>query len=75
MDSLRSIHRLAAVLYLVCLASLIALSVAGCSSTNPYPPGSYERGVNYQEAGRRTMAAKAFEAMKEGVSLRSIVVP
>jgi len=66
LDLHRSIHCLATVLYLVCLASLTALSAAGCSSTNPYPPGSYERGVHYQDDGRRTMAVKAFEAYVRG---------
>jgi outer membrane assembly lipoprotein YfiO len=49
----------------VCLAGClvgVTLAAVGCGSTNPFPPGSYERGLHYQEAGQRSEAVKAYEA-------------
>jgi outer membrane assembly lipoprotein YfiO len=54
-------HRTAAVLYSVVIGGLTLAAVSGCSSSNPHPPGSYERGVYYQEKKRCTQAIKAFE--------------
>lgn len=56
----RSSGRRAACAY--ALGCALVLVVGACGSTNPFPPGSYERGVHYQENGRRTEAAEAFAA-------------
>ena len=47
------------------LASIILLSVAffaGCGASNPFPSGSYERGVFFKENGKYPEAVSALEA-------------
>jgi outer membrane protein assembly factor BamD len=47
---------------LAALAAGLILTGAGCAGSNPYPPGSFERGVHYAERGKDLEAVAAFES-------------
>jgi outer membrane protein assembly factor BamD len=45
------------------IAALVALSgLGGCGASNPYPAGSYERGVFFAEQGKEVEAVAALES-------------
>lgn len=41
---------------------LLAIAGAGCGTSNPHPPGSFDRGVFYAEKGNGIEAVAAFES-------------
>jgi len=41
---------------------LLAMLLSGCGATNPYPPGSYDRALAFQENGKHHEAVAAYSA-------------